>query len=219
MQPAFLPSAPLFRRSTDSLRKTPPRRALPRARIGSRALGVDYGLRRIGLAVSVGVAPRALPRVEHRANPAHAAAAVAAAAERTVSRTIVVGMPVDARGREGVQVRATRAFVDHLVVAAPWARVVTLDERYTTLEARETLKEAGVPREEVPLLLDGAAAVVLLNRFFGGEGEEQAVIVQEGVGEVVREKEAVEVVSFAQWKRDAMDRARENAKDKGKPRR
>lgn len=191
----------------------PSRRAVFTARIGTRALGVDYGLRRVGLAVSVGVAPRALPRVEHTDNPGLAAAAVARAAVGTVSETIVVGMPVDAHGREGEQVLATRLFLDKLVIAAPWATIVALDERYTTFEARETLKEAGVPKQDVPLLLDSASAVVLLNRFFGDGEDGKAVTVHTPVKEEGRVQDVVDedVISFAEWKREAMARAKANA--------
>lgn len=182
------------------------------ARIGARALGVDYGLRRVGLAVSVGVAPRALPRIDHKRNPAQAAAAVARSAVGTVSETIVVGMPVDAHGSEGEQVKATRVFLDELVAAAPWATIVSLDERYTTMEARETLEEAGVAREEVPFLVDSASAVVLLNRYFGEGDDAVAVTVhvpteRESEGE---ENAGDEFISFAEWKREAMARARAN---------
>lgn len=192
---------------------------MPTARIGSRALGVDYGLRRIGLAVSVGVAPRTLPRIEHVADPTGAAAAVARAASGTVSETIVVGMPVDAKGGEGEQVFATRLFLDKLILAAPWAKIVTLDERYTTQEAKEALRDEGVSKEEMPFLLDGAAAAILLKRYFAESGEEPAVVVQEGVREVREETVREEAVSFAQWKRAAMERAKKNSGGKRKPKR
>lgn len=191
------------------------------ARIGSRALGVDYGLRRVGLAVSVGVAPRALLRIEHKRNPALAAAAVAQAAVGTVSETIVVGMPVDAHGSEGEQVKATRVFLEELVAAAPWATIVSLDERYTTMEAREFLEEAGVAREEVPLFVDSASAVVLLNRYFSDGDDAAAVTVHVPTERESTEEEnaCAEVIGFAEWKREAMARARANTVAKPGPKR
>ncbi len=37
-----------------------------RKHVGRKTIGVDYGLRRTGLCVSVGYAPRPLPLVEHK---------------------------------------------------------------------------------------------------------------------------------------------------------
>ena len=105
--PAFIPIAlPLAR---------PPRMSMvPPAGFhrGRRALGVDYGARRVGLAVRVGLGV-AVPAgaVEHRRDAGAAAAGVAAAAMREGAASVVVGLPLLEAGTEGVQARRTRAFV------------------------------------------------------------------------------------------------------------
>lgn len=196
--------------------------AVLQARLGPRTLGVDYGLRRVGLAVSVGIAPRALPRVEHNRDARVAARAVARAASDAVCHDIVVGMPVDAQGRHGEQAVATHAFVVELAAAAPWARVLTLGERYTSAQARDNLAAAGVARRHVAAFVDGAAAVVLLQRFFADGDEEKAAVFYEPEGSVAAPKErgnapadgtaSEEVAGFREWRRRAMERAKETTK-------
>lgn len=188
------------------------RHSTARCKLGERALGVDYGLRRVGLAVSVGVSPRMLTRVEHRKQPAIAASDVAAAAIRTVSDTIVVGLPVDLHGIEGEQVKATRVFIEELRNAAPWARILTLDERLTSAQARQRLADAGVPHDMHHVTVDGLAAAILLERYFD-PNDDNVVLVQNGTGSV--ELPSAPVASrkgFTEWKQEAMARAQQSAK-------
>ncbi|OSX76096.1 hypothetical protein BU14_0207s0015 [Porphyra umbilicalis] len=108
---------------------------------GTRALGVDYGLRRTGLASGVGYASRPLPRLTHGRSPDGAAEAVATAAAGV--RLIVVGLPLNGAGREGDQCVATRRFVARLVARAPWAAVWLYDERWSSQEGGAALAAVG----------------------------------------------------------------------------
>lgn len=183
----------------------------PTSRLGERALGVDYGLKRIGLAVSVGVSPRVLPRVEHQNEPEIAALGVAAAAVRTVSDTIVVGLPVDIYGREGDQVEETRTFIAALVIVAPWARIVTVDESLTTVQARQRLADTGVRYDFHDANVDSTAAAILLERYFN-PNDARPVLVQRGYGSTMRLRPpVVDRKGFTEWKEEAMARARQSA--------
>lgn len=192
----------------------------PRALIGEKTLGVDYGLRRVGLAVSVGVAPRPLPRLEHRNSPRDAALGVASAARSTLSTTILVGYPVDIYGKAGEQAAETKIFLRELVEAAPWAKILYLDERFTSQDAREELRRAGVKKNDVKHLIDSASAVVLLDRFFSDGDEINAVEVHcPPVEQTEIQNETVERVSFAEWKKQAMEKAKRTAEDSSTVRR
>lgn len=185
-------------------------RASVKCRLGERALGVDYGQRRVGLAVSVGISPRQLHPIWHKNDAWEAAREVAAAAERTVSPTIVVGLPVDRQGREGLQARMTRKFLNALQTYAPRAHIVTLNEQLTTNEAHGRLTDRGIHKDNRAHLVDGVAAGILLERFFSDADEELPQILQSGSGTMERRTGRGESTkSFTVWKREAMERARQ----------
>lgn len=202
----FAPSCPVSHRSFSIARS--PYVQPPICKIGERTLAVDYGLRRVGLAVSVGVAPRALPRIEHSRDPKAAAEAVAAVAKNTIAVSILVGLPVDIRGVEGEQAEHTRKFLRELTLTAPWARIMSLDERFTSQDAQSALRNAGVRSNERKLLIDSASAVVLLERFFGDGDDFKAQVIHEPVVKKVKADKTVERIGFAEWKKEAMKRAR-----------
>lgn len=160
--------------------------------------------------MSVGVNPRQLQTITHKNNARDAARRVAIAAESTVSATIVVGLPVDRQGREGLQARSTRRFLEQLKTEAPWAHIVTLNEQLTTVEARERLNAASVSKEHHSCLVDGIAASILLERFFSDADEDKPQTIQLGTGSLERQVQRVENrQSFAEWKRHAMEKAQQ----------
>jgi len=93
-----------------------------------RILALDYGLARIGCALSdpSGTLVRPLAVLE----PPDPAAAAALAAESEAQR-IVVGLPVQLSGEEGEQAAATRRFCEALRAETDLP-VETYDERLTT---------------------------------------------------------------------------------------
>jgi putative holliday junction resolvase len=206
----------------------------PTAALYRRALAVDYGLKRVGMAVSVGIAPRPLPCYHHNASPEEAAKAVAAVANGACARDIVVGLPLTGLGREGEQAIATRLFADALVTVAPWARICLVDERFTTQEARASLIEANVSPARMPGLIDSASAALIAERFFAEPPAQGHIVLHDpppkpeiepgycaGV-ETTSGGATVERESFFAWRRNSMARAAEQAaelKEKHKKRR
>lgn len=131
-----------------------------------RAVAVDLGSRRIGVAVSDGRGTMAFPRpcIERSGDPAadrRAVAAVVAEAEATV---LVVGMPLSLDGRRGPAARAAASEAGELaaVLEGAGVRVETADERLTTVAAEAALAEAGVRGPARRRSVDSAAATVLL---------------------------------------------------------
>ena len=106
------------------------------------ALGLDYGSRRIGLAVSDEEGLFAFPAgaLERTGLARDLAALTALIAERGVTR-VVVGLPLHLSGRSGPEAEAARAFARALGEAAR-VQVDLLDERWTTREAERALRDA-----------------------------------------------------------------------------
>jgi putative Holliday junction resolvase len=129
-----------------------------------RALGVDLGSKRIGLALSdeTGFLASAHSVLASRGR-ARDAAAIAEVARSTGADTIVLGLPLSLSGDEGPQAEKARRFGDALAKHA--LEVHFWDERLTTLEAQRYLRDAGMRRAKRALTLDAAAAAILLQSY------------------------------------------------------
>ena len=110
------------------------------------ALGLDFGTRRIGLAVSDPDGTFAFPAgtIERRSLAKDLAALADVIRKRGVRR-IVLGLPLHMDGRAGDMAEAVRTFALELEQATG-LRVELMDERWTTVEAERALRDAGRPR-------------------------------------------------------------------------
>jgi putative Holliday junction resolvase len=134
-----------------------------------RALGLDYGRVRIGVAVSdaTGISTRPLGFVP-RPDDASAATVVAALAQREQAACIVIGLPLHANGDAGANVRWVRAFTAELAKRSVLP-IHEIDERYSSGEAEEALRAEGRWPAK-PGEVDARAAAILLRRWLDGEG-------------------------------------------------
>jgi putative Holliday junction resolvase len=137
--------------------------------VTGRVLAVDYGTRRVGLALSdpTGVALEPLPPLPRRGDD-QAAREVAAVAQRADARTIVVGLPLRTDGTEGPEAAAARAFA-RKVARYTQAAVRLWDERFTTQQADRLLVGSGLRRERRRTVRDGVAAALLLQSYLQAE--------------------------------------------------
>ena len=136
-----------------------------------RALGIDYGERRIGLAVSDGSGTLARPLrvVSPRGSLRERAAAVAvevagAAAEPDGLGMVVVGVPRALNGMPHDQTARVLAFVEALR-AATSLPVALQDERLTSVEAEQRLAVRERDWRKRKAKLDAAAAAVILQDY------------------------------------------------------
>lgn len=112
------------------------RACAPARGFGTRTLGVDFGLRRTGLAVSAGIAPLPIGIIDDQsANLTAVAAQVVRAARSEGASQVVLGMPYNSSGGEGEQAVATRRFGELLAREAAPRPVYLWDERFSSAEA------------------------------------------------------------------------------------
>ncbi|HEV2104102.1 MAG TPA: Holliday junction resolvase RuvX, partial [Candidatus Eisenbacteria bacterium] len=106
-----------------------------------RILAVDWGERRIGLAVSdpTGVLATGLPTLEVR-GAAEAVARVAAVAREVEADSLVVGLPLLLSGGRGSAAAAAERFAEALRSACGLP-VATFDERLTSALAARRMHE------------------------------------------------------------------------------
>ncbi len=127
-----------------------------------RLLGVDFGTKRIGLAVS-DVERRvatSLATIE-RVGFAKDAAQLAAAADAQDAAAIVIGLPLNMDGTEGPRVQSTRAFVRNMerVTSRPF---VFWDERLSTAAVTRELIAQDASRARRQKVVDRMAAAYIL---------------------------------------------------------
>jgi putative Holliday junction resolvase len=128
----------------------------------TRILGLDFGTRRVGAALSDPARSMAFPlEVYERTSPERDARHYRELVEQNNVGRIVVGLPLHTSGRAGELATLARAFGDW-VAAGTGLPVVFFDERYTTSEAEQRLLEAGLKRRKRKTLRDKLAAQIML---------------------------------------------------------
>jgi putative Holliday junction resolvase len=136
----------------------------------TRALGVDLGERRIGLALSDPSRTVASPHdVLRRTGDRDAdRRAIVAAARAAGASVIVVGLPLSLSGKVGPAARAALEEVEALRSIAEGIEVVVQDERLTTVTAERALDEGRVRRDDRRDVVDKVAAAVMLQSWLEG---------------------------------------------------
>jgi putative Holliday junction resolvase len=133
--------------------------------VTGRVLGVDYGRRRVGIAVSDPLGVIASGVAVLARTPA-LAAEVCRMAAGFGAGTVVVGLPLTLRGGKGEMALEVEAFIGELQQACG-VEVVTVDERFTSATAADTLIEMGVPKmkRRQKGRIDSMAAALILQDY------------------------------------------------------
>lgn len=135
---------------------------------GKKLLAVDYGKVRIGLATGdpMGITVTLIGFIR-RESDAQAAVVLAQVAKQHACEGILLGLPLHANGDRGANVKWVNAFREELgkVCNLP---IDEVDERYSSSEADELLRERGEWPPK-PGRSDAAAAAILLRRYQAGE--------------------------------------------------
>ena len=138
--------------------------------IGKRAIAFDIGDKRIGVAISDPFNEYAMPCETYfrtKSFQADVEAIARIAKERGVG-VIVCGMPVNYDGTESVQTVKTRDFIDALRQKTELP-IELEDERFTTMQARETQMMGGVKRDNRKKTVDSIAASYILESYLTRE--------------------------------------------------
>ncbi|HEX4953375.1 MAG TPA: Holliday junction resolvase RuvX [Thermoanaerobaculia bacterium] len=127
-----------------------------------KALGIDFGERRIGLAISDAEGRFALPLLTfERKDDRQAADRIAAIAREEEVELLVLGEPRGAGGVRGGAAERVGRFGQRLAELTGLT-LELVDETLTTREAARRLSEAGVDLRRHPERLDAVAAQIVL---------------------------------------------------------
>jgi putative Holliday junction resolvase len=136
-----------------------------------KAMGLDYGTARIGIAVSddLGMLAHPLETVS-AANRAAALNRIVELVAKRGIRDLVIGCPLRLDGSEGSAVEKVRRFGKELVALLPETiRLHEVDESFSTIDAMAKLHQAGRKAHNVRGIIDQAAAVEILQRWLDRE--------------------------------------------------
>lgn len=134
-----------------------------------RALALDLGSRRVGVAVSDAGGVLASPHSVLQRGLDHAAdhAAVAAVIAEVAAEVVVVGLPLSLDGSKGPAARAVLDEIAELEVALA-VPVETYDERFTTVTADRSMMDRKMKADARRRVVDKVAAAVLLQSWLDG---------------------------------------------------
>ena len=142
-----------------------------------RALGIDLGSKRIGVALSDSAGTLAVPyEVVHRSGQwEQDHRAIAALAEEAEVEVVVVGLPFSLDGSLGRAARRTLLEVRKLEAALP-VPVETYDERLSTVTAHRSLDEMNMGGGARRRVVDKVAAAVILQAWLDRRAEQRSTI-------------------------------------------
>ena len=130
-----------------------------------RIMGIDYGEKRIGVAISdpLGITAQGLPTIERTNIQEDIQKILNIIREKEVNE-IVVGLPKHMNNMLGEKAQAVLAFVD-LIKKHVNIPVNTIDERLSTVRAHRTMLEGDLSRKKRKDRVDMIAAQLILQNY------------------------------------------------------
>jgi len=130
-----------------------------------RVLAIDFGKKRIGLAMSDELRIIASPyQVYQRRDLMQDISHITSIIKDNVVSTVVMGLPINMDGSEGEAATASREFMWALEKSAKFESIF-VDERLSSVEANNILDEAGVHWSKRKNIVDSLAAQIILQKF------------------------------------------------------
>ena len=146
----------------------------PEKPVVKRIMAIDYGTRRIGLAVTdeLGVTAQGLPTL-HRTNKRNDFDHLRRTIKNYGVSEIVVGLPLRMSGETGTQSEKVEEFAEALRTRFKLP-VSLFDERLTSVEANRVLDETEISDRRRKEVVDQLAAVLILEAFLGFRASQKA---------------------------------------------
>ncbi|MEC7857762.1 MAG: Holliday junction resolvase RuvX [Bacteroidota bacterium] len=135
-----------------------------------RILCIDYGLKRVGLAVTDELKIIASPF--KTVNTSEIISFINNYTKETKVELIVVGLPFNLRGEETDATKKTLSFISVLMKKYPQIKVDTYDERYTSKIAKETILMMGKSKKfrQDKSNVDKVSASIILQSYLKRKG-------------------------------------------------
>jgi len=137
----------------------------------SRILAIDFGERRIGLAISdpLGITAQGLPTIDTKKTKDVISGIVKTIQERNVDK-VVVGMPRNMDGSIGFKGEEVKKFIRKLTQKTK-VEIIDWDERLTTVESLRSMREMGIKQKEKETV-DRISATLILQNYLDSQSRE-----------------------------------------------
>lgn len=136
-----------------------------------RILGLDYGSKTVGVAITdpMGITVQPLKTIfrDRETKLRKTLAEIEKIVEDNDVEKIILGLPLNMDDSEGDRAMATRTFAEKLALRVT-VPIEFADERLTTIEAAEILDESGVKRCDQKQYIDQVAAQIILEQYLRG---------------------------------------------------
>lgn len=134
----------------------------------ARIASIDYGLKRLGLAISDETKSIAtsLGVVQAGRNHTETIRILLELLKPYTMERIIIGNPIHMNGKVGFLADEVKHFLA-LLQAQVTCEVTLYDERLSSVQAERSLKEGGMRRKKRAKVIDAVAAVILLQCFLG----------------------------------------------------
>ncbi len=140
-----------------------------------RIMGLDYGSRTVGVALSdellMTAQPKEIIRRERETKIRQTLTRIETLIEENDVRLIVMGLPLNMNDTEGERAEKTREFAEH-IERRTGLPVVFSDERLSTVEADEIMDRMGIRYQDRKTYVDMIAANVILQEYMESHREE-----------------------------------------------
>lgn len=139
----------------------------------SRIMGIDYGDRRIGIALTDLMQIIASPfEVYQTVNEKADIEYFCNLIETQQVETVVIGLPLNLDGSEGERAQKTRLFASKISEKVK-VKIVFQDERLTSIEADEILSDAKIKPKNRKSLIDKLSACIILENFLNERRDDE----------------------------------------------
>lgn len=133
-----------------------------------RIASIDYGLKRIGLAISDEnqIIATSLGVIEAGKSSGETIRKLLEALKGYELEKILIGYPVHLNGKVGFLADEVKHFISLLEKEVDYP-IVLIDERLSTIQAERSLREGGMNRKKRAKVVDAVSAVILLQGHLG----------------------------------------------------
>ena len=132
-----------------------------------RVLSIDYGDTRVGTAITdeLGITVQGLETITHTGNDKAVLTKLDEFMNKYEIDTIVIGLPLNMDGSSSERVEKTKKFIHKLKCKYNKIKIVTVDERLTTVQAHKTMNELGIKPKDKKNIVDTLSAVYILEAY------------------------------------------------------
>ena len=132
-----------------------------------RKLAIDYGDARVGIAITdpLNITAQGLETIQRNNSDKIVLKRLEEILEKYDVDTIIVGMSLNLKGEKTVRAEITEKFIHKLKCKFNKIKIVTIDERLTTVSAHKTMNLLNINKNKKRNIVDTISAVYILETY------------------------------------------------------